>query len=316
MANHNDPQERRNLVAWLQLLRVSAVPSAVTNILAGFLIANRSWQPSLELMALLACSALLYMSGMVLNDWCDVEIDMQQRPRRPLPSGRITRRAAVIAYLTLTAIGLCLAGLAGTKSLGVAIMLVVAILTYNLLLKKSRVAPIAMGLCRALNILLGASVSDVEHASQFLGWPILAWWIAISVGILITGLTWFARNESTIGTRNQLVSSAMIILAGIVALGVAGFIGGAGPVATESVGIRYAIIVSLISLPILLRLAAAVASQQPIAIQTGVITVLRSLILFDAAICFLVAPEPMIYSIVTAVCLLPALLMSRWVSST
>ena len=121
MADEDFPKPGFDLEAWLQLLRVPAVPSAITNILAGYLIVNRSWQPTFEFASLVVCSCLLYMSGMVLNDWCDAEKDKTSRSNRPIPSGRISRFDALKCYIGLTTTGLLLSAFAGTKSLLVAL---------------------------------------------------------------------------------------------------------------------------------------------------------------------------------------------------
>ena len=48
---------------------------------------------------LAAASALLYSAGMVLNDVFDVELDRQEQPYRPLPSGRIPLDCGPLAGL-------------------------------------------------------------------------------------------------------------------------------------------------------------------------------------------------------------------------
>lgn len=195
MANGEPFKSGSHLIAWLQLVRVSAVPSAITNILSAFLIANQSWQPTLELLLLIFCSCFLYISGMILNDWCDVEQDRSSRPWRPVASGRIGRRTAGYAYLALTAAGLLAGGIAGWRPFLIAIALVAAISSYNLIWKATIFGPISMAACRFLNILLGGSTAPPDTADALFGLPVLVWWIAFSLAILITGLTWFARQE-------------------------------------------------------------------------------------------------------------------------
>ena len=53
------------------------------------------------LAVLLASSSFLYMAGVVLNDFFDLELDLRERPDRPLPSGRISPRAALRLGLAL-----------------------------------------------------------------------------------------------------------------------------------------------------------------------------------------------------------------------
>jgi 4-hydroxybenzoate polyprenyltransferase len=79
---------------WVELVRLPAVFSAWSNILAAHLIATTG-SPHWRLLALqLAITTSLYWAGMVLNDCFDLNNDRIERPERPLPSGRIAPRAA------------------------------------------------------------------------------------------------------------------------------------------------------------------------------------------------------------------------------
>src|SRR3990172_6167608 len=96
---------------WLELIRVPNVFTAMADVAMGFFFvmpaaAEFDGSDALTLGLLIAASSLLYSAGMALNDVCDYEEDCRERPERPLPSGRITRRAA--AWL---GVGLLIAGL-------------------------------------------------------------------------------------------------------------------------------------------------------------------------------------------------------------
>src|SRR2546423_324402 len=90
--------------AYLQLIRAPAVFTALADVLLGFFFAYRPslfseamlpWTPPWDLLAmLLGASLCLYMAGMVLNDFFDAQVDARQRPRRPIPSGRVRRGTA------------------------------------------------------------------------------------------------------------------------------------------------------------------------------------------------------------------------------
>jgi 4-hydroxybenzoate polyprenyltransferase len=94
--------------------------------------------------------ALLYAAGMVMNDLCDVEIDRRERPHRPLPSGRVSIRAArvfIIASLLVAPAGLALfrpvAGLAAAVLAGL-------IALYNCVHARAAISVLLLGACRAL----------------------------------------------------------------------------------------------------------------------------------------------------------------------
>ena len=58
---------------------------------------------------LAAASALLYSAGMVLNDVFDIELDREEQPDRPLPSGRIPLSSARWLGWQLLTLGIMLA---------------------------------------------------------------------------------------------------------------------------------------------------------------------------------------------------------------
>jgi 4-hydroxybenzoate polyprenyltransferase len=102
-------------------------------------------------------SALLYVSGIVFNDFFDIEIDRKERPSRPLPSNEITKQKALIIAAASMIIANLLAFAAGTASLIVAIILSATIIGYDYRLKRAMAGPVTMGSARFLNIFLGAS---------------------------------------------------------------------------------------------------------------------------------------------------------------
>ncbi|MGO9812251.1 MAG: UbiA family prenyltransferase, partial [Isosphaeraceae bacterium] len=84
----------RSLIPLLQLIRLPNVLTAAADSLAGWLLGGGSlgevgrWAP------LAIASMVLYAAGMALNDVFDAEIDRQERPGRPIPSGRVARSFA------------------------------------------------------------------------------------------------------------------------------------------------------------------------------------------------------------------------------
>jgi len=183
------------LLAWWQLLRIGNVFTAITNILAGFLLVQKEWQPLGSLFLLIGSSTLLYAAGMVLNDAFDAALDAKKRPERPIPSGRISRATAFQTGFSLLILGIALACLVSWQlqsyaSAMVAVLLALAVIAYDAKLKQTELGPSAMGVCRYLNILLGASVAGdlwLEPA---------AWIYAAAVGMYTIGLTLFARSEN------------------------------------------------------------------------------------------------------------------------
>ena len=89
---------------YLQLCRVSNLPTVWTNVLAGCLLSGGKLTPALYLLLALSLSSF-YLAGMVLNDLCDREHDHLFRPSRPIPSCRVSERGAFNLTLLLFTAG-------------------------------------------------------------------------------------------------------------------------------------------------------------------------------------------------------------------
>jgi geranylgeranylglycerol-phosphate geranylgeranyltransferase len=73
---------------------------AAFSVAAGFYIAGGRAAADLWPAALF--TALVTGAGNVINDYHDVPIDRINKPRRPLPSGRLTQKHAVVMYVVAT----------------------------------------------------------------------------------------------------------------------------------------------------------------------------------------------------------------------
>lgn len=163
-------------------------------------------------------SGCLYTAGMVWNDYFDFAEDSESRPFRPLPSGRVTRRTAVVLGVGLMLVGLVLAGLAGLPGraawtgdpLVYALALAVLVLLYDGWLKRTPLGPVAMASCRFFNVLLGLSVVGEEVFDMSMRVH-----VAGVVGVYIVGVTWFARTEEGQSRRKHLGLAAGVMVAAL-----------------------------------------------------------------------------------------------------
>ncbi|RIK77270.1 MAG: hypothetical protein DCC67_12905 [Planctomycetota bacterium] len=182
-------------LAWWQLLRGANVFTAASNVVAGFLIVQGAWRPAAALAALVAASMCLYLAGMALNDVFDAKLDAVERPERPLPSGRIALKSAAAVGWALLAGGLALSWLAAAAADQpmpglIGVLLAFAIVQYDRSLKATWIGPAAMGWCRFLNVLMGASISPaLIREGPALGYAAL-------VGVYALALTQTARSET------------------------------------------------------------------------------------------------------------------------
>ena len=94
------------LLTLLQFTRIALVFTAVGDGWAAMLLSRRATGRPIDwayALLITATSVLLYTFGMALNDLIDRRRDSQLAPSRPLPSGRISVRAARLLCVGLGA---------------------------------------------------------------------------------------------------------------------------------------------------------------------------------------------------------------------
>ena len=172
--------------ALLRLARIPNVFTAFANVLAGVSLA-RAGVFTRDDFALAGASGALYTAGMIWNDYYDRFVDAQERPDRPIPSGEISPPAAAAIGGVLLAFGLALAAWHGGWALIVAFLLAATILLYDAWLKITWFGPIAMGLCRTLNVALGLCAS--------LRFEVWLWLLPLLLGVFTVLITQLSRFE-------------------------------------------------------------------------------------------------------------------------
>lgn len=145
---------------WLELVRLPNLFTVPGDVLAGASLATITWEETPLVFPVLVISLSLYISGLLLNDYIDRDLDRLDRPERPIPSGRVRPGAALAAALILIALAMILCVLTGGRKLFLLSSgLLVLILLYNGLARKVPVLGFTvMGLCRGSNLLLGAGI--------------------------------------------------------------------------------------------------------------------------------------------------------------
>ena len=192
------------MLAWFQLLRLANVLTAVADVAMGYLVTHGSLESTPQFILLGSASCLLYLSGMVLNDVFDAPVDARDRPGRPIPSGLIPHRTAAFVGWTMLTSGVLAASITSYiardgRPAMVAAGLAACIVFYDGVFERTPLAPLAMGACRMLNVLLGMSLGPLatEVATPYVRWgTAAAWLIAGGIGIYIVGVTIFARTEA------------------------------------------------------------------------------------------------------------------------
>ncbi|HVV87057.1 MAG TPA: UbiA family prenyltransferase [Kofleriaceae bacterium] len=180
------------VAALLRLVRPPNVFTAVADGLAGLLVL---WGLGLAVpdraCLTLVASACLYLSGIVLNDYFDRDVDARERPTRPIPSGEVSAGFAALLGFGLMAAGLAAAAAIGRSPAILAMVLAACILVYNGGLKHTRLGPLVMGACRGLDVAMATSTG----LALGVHWPAVALAGPVVLALYVAGLTYIARDE-------------------------------------------------------------------------------------------------------------------------
>ncbi len=312
LAGVRQPSPWQRWLPYAQLVRLPNVFTAMADIGLGALATAALPEQWLAFICLILASSCLYCSGMVWNDYFDLQQDYRERSYRPLPSGRVSLRQVVALGTGLMAAGVLFAGLADWRTEGVrwhslwlALFLVLAIFLYNGWLKRTWAGPIGMGACRFLNVLLGLSVAAAGAGA----WGTL---LALTVGVYIVGVTWFARTEARLSQQNILAGAAGVLLAGVLlALTVPALAKESGATVATSIWFPYLLVAFgfFVGLPV----ADAIRRPVPAKVQAAVKRLVLGLVVLDAILATALAG---LIGLVLLLLLIPATYLGRWVYST
>ena len=298
--------------AFLQLVRAPNLFTAVSNVVAGFTLmaalddsqfAHPPWH-RLGILALV--SAALYASGAVFNDCLDFEHDCRFRPERPIPSGAISLgRAYLLGF------GLVVAAVGGAMLLGATTVLFTGLLItatwfYNGVMKRFMLpGALSMGLCRALNILLGMS-TGMSLGSYRVN-PVIVW-APLLLGVytaIVTAASHYEDNPAGRGGPWVLFGAA----AGLPLT----LLGVAVKVVTELPGrALLALLIPATAAVFITALMQVTFASVRRAIALSVMLV----IVFDAAVVMGTRNAPLWLGLVTLLLLAPAGLLARAISAS
>lgn len=297
-------------LAWARLLRLSNAPSAVADVLMGMAVATGGILPAPSVcVALVLASLSIYLAGMALNDAIDAPRDAAERPERPIPSGRVSRRGAYTAAACLMFLGIAAAAYAAVRLeawsiLWIVVALIAAVIGYDGPYKKTVLGPPLMGACRGLNVLLGMSPALTWGAAQA---------IAPGVALYVAGITWVASQEAGAARRGVLAWGALVSLSGLVWLAVAPWRLESGLWPKSSVE-GWWLLWGVVFLMIGRHYAAALLTSKPLVVRRAVGGALQGIVLVDAVLAAgYVGP----YWGMAVLVLLPlTMLASRWLPPT
>jgi 4-hydroxybenzoate polyprenyltransferase len=312
MNSNDDEESSGTLRAYLQLVRLPNVFTAIADVMMGFLIVRRSFDPRSALVELIWISCSLYLAGMVWNDVFDRDIDAKERPDRPIPSGRVKLGVAVLLGFALLLSAITVAIKMSTQSsnplpLAITVGIAALVLLYDKWLKHTAIGPLAMGGCRFLNVLLGMSVSENSfHA--------LEWLVAAGLGIYVVGVTLFAKREATQSNRTALFVSVAVMMVGL------GLIAAVPKLVVDDWRLGglpqgWWLFWVVLAAHIVWRCAKAISEPTPLHVQAAVKNCILSIIVIDAAASMMGSGLNQ-FAFVILVLIVPATFLGRWIYST
>ncbi|MFH0837360.1 MAG: UbiA family prenyltransferase [Candidatus Aenigmatarchaeota archaeon] len=129
-----------NPIAWINIIRpVNGIMSALAVFIAAMVTGAVSLSALASVPVFLAMLIvfLINSAGMVINDIYDIEIDKINKPKRPIPSGKISIKSAKIYASLLFIIGIILSVFINPYALGLAIIASLLLIAYAAKFKKT-----------------------------------------------------------------------------------------------------------------------------------------------------------------------------------
>ena len=146
----------RKILYFIELSRPINGLIAFISVFLGALLASGSLSPLINVFIVAIAAFLILSAGNALNDFCDVEIDKINKPQRPIPSGKITRKEALTFAVILLEIGTGMGILINLTAFLIALSVSICLAFYAIWLKRTPLAGnIVVGLLTAVIFISG-----------------------------------------------------------------------------------------------------------------------------------------------------------------
>lgn len=145
----------KTILAYLELSRpINGVIALISVLLGGFFAVGTF--NHLDVLTVAISALLLLSAGNAFNDYCDYEIDRINKPQRPIPSGRVQRRGALIFAIVLLSIGVALGFLVNQYAALIALIVSSCLIAYAVWLKRTPlVGNLVVGMLTGLTFIAG-----------------------------------------------------------------------------------------------------------------------------------------------------------------
>ncbi|MCC6508862.1 MAG: UbiA family prenyltransferase [Pirellulaceae bacterium] len=279
---------------WAELVRLPNVFTVLSDTLAAAVLVAGVNLPWLTLTLTVIASVLVYWGGMILNDCVDLEEDRLTRLHRPLVRGSISPVVAghVGTGMLLTApiIVLLATNLYRQQAMwmGAAFLAAVAlslcVRVYDSAIKRTPIAPVLMGLCRSLNILMVGLVMLAVNPVE-LGLPRSLLILSAGIGLYIVGITVFARREEGQSQATGLMLGLLLEFGGLALIALLPWLSGEPNERWLLDPWRaFPLLVGLIGLTVINRGVLAINHPVPRKVQLAVKHAILTIVLLDAAV--------------------------------
>lgn len=220
--SQKDNNHRGKIYSFLELMRPANIVTAFADILAGYAAvggilifggALPGFSPDPAGLGFLLLSTFgLYGGGVVFNDLFDADLDAEERPERPIPSGRVSWTGAFLLGSVLLLAGISFAFqvhfMSGVLAFGIAVFALI----YDKWAKHSNLwGPLFMGSCRGGNLLLGASILPALLPQ--------IWFIGLIPIAYIAAVTLVSQGEVHGGSRTTGFAALGLIALVVLGLG-------------------------------------------------------------------------------------------------
>ena len=203
---------------YLVLIRFPNLFTIPSNIIVGFSQLVLFPEAGMEnLLLLMTTSILLYVVGIIINDYRDLEIDRKERPDRPLPAGKISPRSALAFVFVATISAIFLATLVGIPSVLLAVILLITIIAYDCWLKNNFLGYFAIALARVINVVLGYSAGItllISNQNEITRLSV----ILISTFLYVTAISYISRKEVESSPKKSNFQISIVLLSLIPAI--------------------------------------------------------------------------------------------------
>jgi 4-hydroxybenzoate polyprenyltransferase len=199
---------------YAELTRISNLPTCWTNVLTGCAIGSAASAGRLKVLPVIILSiiiSLFYMAGMALNDLGDADIDRKQRPDRPIASGRISPRAALIFIVMLFMTATMLLLIFFSHCVLLALLLIAMIILYDITHKRYSYSVLFMASCRALVYFICAYAIFANSTKGFWFDTVMASSV-LALYIMLVTLIARSENKQQLDQRRWLSITIMLIV--------------------------------------------------------------------------------------------------------